>query len=103
LQTPRCAGDDGTPTLSDPQISWADPLIISDIPMVKKIRIMMSFDRACRMGPISIRAPMRATPTMDRIKETAKLTLKITTREYINIPPRDINSHWAKLTIPVAL
>jgi len=71
--------------------------------MVKKIRIIISFDRACRMGPISIKAPMRATPVMDMKNEMTMLTLKRTTREYINIPPRDINSHWAKLTIPVAL
>jgi hypothetical protein len=71
--------------------------------MVKKISTMISFDRACRIGPISIRAPISATPAMDMKKEMINWTLKRTTKEYINIPPRDMNSHWAKLTIPVAL
>ncbi len=55
------------------------------------------------MGPLSIKAPIRATPAMDMKKEMTIGTLQKTTRLYMNMPPREINSHWAKLTIPVAL
>lgn len=98
-----CPEKAGTPTLSVPQISWDVPRRVPDIPIVKKIRIMISFDRAYRKGPLSIKAPTRVTPTVDKKKDIISGILKRTTRVYMNIPPRDMNSHWAKLTIPVAL
>jgi hypothetical protein len=61
--------------------------------MVKKIRIIISFDLACRIGPRSIRAPIRVTAAMDIKKERINVTLKRTTSVYMNIPPKEINSH----------
>jgi hypothetical protein len=63
---------DGIGILSGPHARRAVPRIVEERPMVMKTRMMIAFDLATRMGPLSIRAPMNVTVATDRKKDGSR-------------------------------
>ena len=68
---------EGIGILSGPHIRRAVPRMVEERPIVMKTKMMIAFDLATRMGPLSMRAPINVTVATDRKKEKSKGILKM--------------------------